>query len=151
MFNEKLLKFSLAFIVLLLIIGFLTINYMLKDDSQEPSYASPPIAKKANNLSSDAREVSLDTIYINIKSQKYKILKADIALVMKSNTSKKALQGNMDNVRNAVLQYLNAMDANGLETINGKERLKEELIDMLENTFGYQIETIYIKNFILSP
>jgi flagellar FliL protein len=70
---------------------------------------------------------------------------------MKSNTSKKALQGNMDNVRNAVLQYLNAMDANGLETINGKERLKEELIDMLENTFGYQIETIYIKNFILSP
>ncbi|QIR76018.1 flagellar basal body-associated FliL family protein [Sulfurospirillum diekertiae] len=151
MFNEKLLKFSLAFIALLLIIGFLILNYVLKDDNSEPSYTSPPIAKKANNLSTDAREVSLDTIYINIRSQKYKILKADIALVMKSNTSKKALQGNMDNVRNAVLQYLNSMDANGLETVNGKERLKEELIDMLENTFGYQIETIYIKNFILSP
>ncbi|ATB70967.1 putative basal body-associated protein FliL [Sulfurospirillum diekertiae] len=151
MFNEKLLKFSLAFIALLLIIGFLILNYVLKDDNSEPSYTSSPIAKKANNLSTDAREVSLDTIYINIRSQKYKILKADIALVMKSNTSKKALQGNMDNVRNAVLQYLNSMDANGLETVNGKERLKEELIDMLENTFGYQIETIYIKNFILSP
>jgi flagellar FliL protein len=43
------------------------------------------------------------------------------------------------------------MDANGLETVSGKERLKEELIDMLESTFGYEIETIYIKNFILSP
>ncbi|ARU50125.1 flagellar basal body-associated FliL family protein [Sulfurospirillum diekertiae] len=151
MFNEKLLKFSLAFIVLLLIIGFLILNYILKDNNNESSYTSSPVAKKANNLSTDAREVSLDTIYINIRSQKYKILKADIALVMKSNTSKKSLQGNMDNVRNAVLQYLNAMDANGLETVSGKERLKEELIDMLENTFGYQIETIYIKNFILSP
>lgn len=151
MFNEKLLKFSLAFILLMIIIGFATINYMLKEDHSESSYTSVPIAKKANNLSTDAKEVSLDTIYINIRSQKYKILKADIALVMKSDTSKKSLQGNMDNVRNAVLQYLNTMDANGLETVNGKERLKEELIDMLEATFGYQIETIYMKNFILAP
>lgn len=151
MFNEKLLKFSLAFIVLLIIIGFLTINYMLKDENNESSYTTSPIAKKATNQSTDTREVSLDTIYINIRSTKYKILKADIALVMQSATSKKSLQGNMDNVRNAVLQYLNTMDANGLETASGKDRLKEELADMLETTFGYQIETIYIKNFTLAP
>jgi len=151
MFNERLLKFSLAFIAILIIVGFWAISYMLKDTNNEPSYASTPSVKKANNLSTDVKEVSLDTININIKSQKYKLLKTDIALVMKSNTSKKALQGNMDNVRNAVLQYLNTMDSNGLETASGKERLKEELSDMLENTFGYQIETIYIKNFILAP
>lgn len=150
MFNEKLLKISLGFIVLLIIVGFVTINYMLKEDSTQPSYETAT-AKRATNVSTDAKEVSLDTIYINIKSQKYKILKADIALVMKSKTSKKAIQGNMDNVRNAVLQYLNTMDANGLETVSGKERLKEELSDMIENSFGYQVETIYIKNFILSP
>ncbi|WP_263832451.1 flagellar basal body-associated FliL family protein [Sulfurospirillum oryzae] len=150
MFNEKLLKISLAFIVFLIIIGFVTLNYMLKEDNTQSSYGATS-TKRATNVSTDAKEISLDTIYINIKSQKYKILKADIALVMKSNTSKKSLQANMDNVRNAVLQYLNTMDANGLETVSGKERLKEELIDMLENTFGYQIETIYIKNFILAP
>lgn len=150
MFNEKLLKISLGFIVLLIIIGFVTINYMLKEDNTQPSYETKT-AKRATNVSTDAKEVNLDTIYINIKSQKYKILKADIALVMKSKTSKKAIQGNMDNVRNAVLQYLNTMDANGLETVSGKDRLKEELSEMIESTFGYQVETIYIKNFILSP
>lgn len=151
MFNEKLLKISLGFILLLIIVGFVTINYMLNDDISAPSYTSSPSAARATNTSTDVKELSLDTIYINIRSQKYKILKADIALKLKNANSKKALQGNMDNVRNAVLQYLNAMDANGLETISGKERLKQELIDMLEETFGYDIETIYIKNFILSP
>ncbi|WP_333802894.1 flagellar basal body-associated FliL family protein [Sulfurospirillum sp.] len=150
MFNEKLLKISLGFIALLIVIGFITINYMLKEDNTQSSYETVPV-KKTTNTSTDAKEVSLDTIYINIRSQKYKILKADIALVLKNKAAKKAIQGNMDNVRNAVLQYLNTMDANGLETVNGKERLKEELSDMIENTFGYQVETIYIKNFILSP
>lgn len=62
------------------------------------------LLKKASNVSSDAKELSLDTIFINIKSQKYKIKEVDIALVLKNNTHKKALQNNMDNVRNAVLQ-----------------------------------------------
>lgn len=150
MFNEKLLKISLGFIVLLIIIGFVTINYMLKEENAQPSYETTT-TKRATSVSTDAKEVSLDTIYINIKSKKYKILKADIALVMKSKGSKKAIQGNMDNVRNAVLQYLNTMDANGLETVSGKDRLKEELSEMIESTFGYEVETIYIKNFILSP
>ena len=150
MFNEKLLKISLGFIALLIVIGFITINYMLKEDNTQSSYETVPV-KKTTYTSTDVKEVSLDTIYINIRSQKNKILKADIALVLKNKAAKKAIQGNMDNVRNAVLQYLNTMDANGLETVNGKERLKEELSDMIENTFGYQVETIYIKNFILSP
>ena len=78
-------------------------------------------------------------------------MKADIALVVKNQSSKKVLQGNMESVRNAVLQYLNAMDSSGLETNAGKERLKEELTEMLESSFGQPIETIYLKNFILSP
>ena len=151
MFNEKLLKISLGFIALLIIIGFVSINYMLKDDSNQLSYGTDTTPKKASAISSNAQELSLDTIFINIKSKKYKILKADIALVLKNKSSKKALQANMENLRNAVLQYLNTMDADGLETVAGKDRLKEELIGMLENTFGYEIETIYIKNFILSP
>lgn len=150
MFNERLLKISLGFILLLIIMGFVTINYMLKDTNQS-SYTDSPTAKKTTNMSSNAQELSLDTIFINVRSQKYKILKADIALVLKNSSGKKALQANMDNVRNAVLQYLNTMDANGLETVSGKDRLKDELIEMLESTFGYEIETIYIKNFILSP
>jgi flagellar FliL protein len=151
MLNEKLLKITLSFIVLLIIIGFIAIRYMLKEDMGVSSYGNASPSAKVSNVSTDAKEVSLDTIYINIRSQKYKIMKADIALVMKNSAGKKALKSNMENVRNAVLQYLNTMKADGLETLEGKDRLKGELISMLEETFGYEIETIYLKNFILSP
>ena len=150
MFNEKLLKISLAFIVFLLIAGFITLNYLI-DDSKKPMYTSSPTTMKVSNVSTDTKELNLDTIFINVRSEKYKILKTDIAFKMKNESQRKALQGNMENVRNAVLQYLNTMDANGLEKPSGKERLKEELTDMIQEKFGYQIETIYIKNFLLSP
>ena len=151
MLNEKLLKITLGFIILLIGIGFWTIRYMLKEDSSVSSYENVASTTKATNVSTDANEVNLDTIYINIRSQKFKIMKADIALIMKNANGKKALTGNMENVRNAVLQYLNPMDSNGLDTLEGKERLKSELIGMLEENFGYEVETIYLKNFILSP
>jgi flagellar FliL protein len=150
MFNERLLKISLAFIAILILLGIIMINYALHDDGTRSSYENISSAKSAK-ASNNANEVSLDTIYINIKSSKYKILKADMALQMKSAQDKKALQGNMQNVRNAVLRYLNEMEANGLETNTGKDRLKEELIYMLEGSFGYEVETIYFKIFILSP
>ena len=43
------------------------------------------------------------------------------------------------------------MEAKGLETNEGKERLKEELKEFLKESFGYEVEQIYLKNFILSP
>lgn len=150
MFNEKLLKISLAFIVFLLIAGFITLNYLI-DDSKKPMYTSSPTTMKVSNVSTDTKELNLDTIFINVRSEKYKILKTDIAFKMKNEGQRKALQSNIESVRNAVLQYLNTMDANGLEKPSGKERLKEELTDMIQEKFGYQIETIYIKNFLLSP
>lgn len=46
MFNEKLLKISLGFILLLIIVGFFTINYILNDDNSTPSYTSSPSTKR---------------------------------------------------------------------------------------------------------
>lgn len=151
MFNDKLLKFSLAFIAILIIVGLITINAVLSDDESKPSYTEAPKVGKVTNLSTDQKEVNLDTIFINIRANNYKILKTDMAFKMKNPNSKKAVQANMDNVRNAILQYLSSMDANKLNTEKGKEQLKQEIIDMMEESFGYQIETIYFKNFLLSP
>lgn len=151
MFKDKILEISLGFIALLIITGIVVINSILDDGSNKPVYTSNPVTTKVTNISSDPSELSLDTIYINIRSEKYKIFKADMAFKMKNANDKKALDKNMNNVRNAVLQYLATMDANRLDTIKGKEQLKLDLIDMLEDSFGYKIETIYFKNIILSP
>ncbi len=150
MFNERLLKISLAFIAVLILLGIFMINYALNDDGKRSSYEGVSSTKSSKG-SSNANEVSLDTIYINIKSPKFKILKADIALEMRNSENKKAIQSDMQNVRNAVLRYLNEMEAKGLETNEGKERLKEELKEFLKESFGYEVEQIYLKNFILSP
>lgn len=151
MFKDKILEISLGFIALLVITGIVAINFILDDGSSKPTYTSNPTTTKVTNISTDPKELSLDTIYINIKSEKYKIFKADMALKMKSVNDKKALDKNMDNVRNAILQYLASMDASKIDTVKGKEQLKENLIEMLEDSFGYKIETIYFKNIILSP
>ncbi len=150
MFNEKLLRLSLIFIVFLIILGVVTINFVINDD-KAPMYTTSPKLAKVTNVSTDTKELGLDTIFIPIRAEKYKILKADFAIKMKKESDKRALQNNMDNVRNALLQYLASIDANRLGTIQGKDALKEELISLLEETFGYEIETIYFKNFILSP
>lgn len=151
MFNDKIFKVSLAIIVFLIILGFVAINFILNDDETKPSYTTMPSTAKATNISSDPKELGLETIFINIRSDKYKILKADIAFVMKNTQEKKALEKNIDNVRNVLLQYISSMDANKLQNEKGKERFKEELIDVMEESFGYKIETVYLKNFILSP
>ena len=151
MFKDKILEVSLGFIALLIITGIVVINFILDDGSSKPSYTSSPTTVKATNISTDPKELSLDTIFINIKSEKYKIFKADMALKMKSINDKKALDKNMENVRNAILQYLATMDSSKIDTVKGKEQLKLDLIEMLEDSFGYRIETIYFKNIILSP
>jgi len=150
MFNEKLLRISLLFIAVLIVTGVVTIN-LLVDDGTSPSYTSSPKMVKANNTSTDAKEVNLDTIFITIRSNNYKILKGDFAFKMKREKDKKALEANMQSVRSAVLQYIAARDSQNLVTQKGKDALIEELISLIYEQFGYEIETIYIKNFILSP
>lgn len=150
MFNEKLLKISLAIIFGLVLIGFLTIKFVV-NDSSAPMYTSSPDPIKVNNTSTDPLELSLDTIFINIHSQKYKILKVDIAFKMRSSSDKKRLAGNIENVRNVILQYAAFMDANRLDTEKGKEQFKQDLIDLMGENFSARVETVYFKNIILSP
>lgn len=151
MFDDKILRLSLFILAALILVGALVVNLVFFGGGTKPTYTSTPSQTKVTNISTDPKELNIDTIFINIRSDKYKILKADIALKMKHNNDKKALQSNMNNVRNVLLQHLATMDANKIDTPKGKEALKDELIKVLEDAFGYEIETIYWKNIILSP
>ncbi|MDD2383471.1 MAG: flagellar basal body-associated FliL family protein [Sulfurospirillaceae bacterium] len=148
--NDLLLKVSLAILVALMILGFITIKFIL-NDSPTPMYTSSPSQIKVSNMSTDPLELSLDTIFINIHASKYKMLKIDLAFKMKSSSDKKRLSGNIENVRNAILQYLAFMDANNLDTEKGKENLKQDLIDLMGNNFSARVEAVYFKNIIISP
>lgn len=150
MFNDKIVRLSFIVLGALIVVGILVVNIVFYG-GDGPTYNFAAKEVKANNLSTDPKELNLETIFINIKSEKYRILKVDMAVRMKSASDKKALEKNMESVRNVLLQYLASMDANRLSSQRGKDDLKEDLADVLESSFGYKIDTIYWKNFILSP
>ena len=88
MLKDKILRISLIFIAALIIVGIVTINFIIKDSSQ-PTYTSSPKTQKVTNVSTDTKELSLDTIFITIRSDKYRILKADFAFKMKRESDRK--------------------------------------------------------------
>lgn len=107
------------------------------------------IASSKTSLSD--KEVSLDSVLISINSDKYTMLKADFSVIMARPSDKKNLEKSMESVRQTVLKYLFSADSKSLHTEKGKEALKEELIEVLEERFGYDVEAIYFKNFVLVP
>jgi flagellar FliL protein len=107
------------------------------------------VASSKTSLSD--KEVSLDSVLISINSDKYTMLKADFSVIMARPSDKKNLEKSMESVRQTVLKYLFSADSKSLHTEKGKEALKEELIEVLEERFGYDVEAIYFKNFVLVP
>ena len=107
------------------------------------------VASSKTSLSD--KEVSLDSVLISINSDKYTMLKADFSVIMAKPSDKKNLEKSMESVRQTVLKYLFSADSKSLHTEKGKEALKEELIEVLEERFGYDVEAIYFKNFVLVP
>ena len=70
---------------------------------------------------------------------------------MKNRDDKKALEKNIDDVRDLVLRYTSVLNSNKLITDKGKQEYKEKLKKIIYNTFGYDVEDIYFRNFALAP
>lgn len=149
--NKKLISLSLWTIVIVAISILIVLKFAVLDSGKSLGQSIALGNSKVSIQSSDPNEVNLDNIIINIRSDHYKILKADFGLKLKNSSSQKALEENMHAVRSAILQHITIMDSSQLHTEKGKERLKESLIELLENNYGFQIETLFFKNFILVP
>lgn len=149
--NKKLISISLWSIVLVVIGLLIFLKVAVLEDSKSLGNSFTLGSAKPSIQSTDPNEVNLDNIVINIRSDNYKILKADFGLKFKNKNSQKALEENINAVRSAILQHITIMDSNLLHTEKGKELLKQSLIELLEEKYGFQIETLFFKNFILVP
>lgn len=149
--EKKWLSLSLWTIVIAVVGLLIGLKVTVLDDSKSLGKTFSLGASKPSMQSTDPDEVNLDNIIINIRSEKYKILKADFGLKLKNKSSQKALEENLYAVRSTILQHITTMDSNKLHTDAGKEILKESLITLLEERYGFQIETLFFKNFVLVP
>lgn len=149
--NNKLISLSLWAIVIAVVGVIIVLKVAVLENGKSLGQSISLGNSKVSIQSTDPDEVGLDNIVINIRSDNYKILKADFGLKLKNKSSQKTLEENMYAIRSAILQHITIMDSNLLHTEKGKELLKQSLIELLEEKYGLKIETLFFKTFILVP
>ena len=104
----------------------------------------------SNTVSTKKLEVSIDKILINMHSGNYKYMKADMAFKMKDENNREALVKSMPHIRDTILRFSSTQDSNKLSTPAGKEQYKEDLKDLIYESYGLAIEDIYFRDFVLA-
>jgi len=151
----KALKISMAVVFLVALVYFI-INIFLNGDGQTRDNFqkfSQHVANRTDKSTqgTDKTEVPLNGIVITLGGGKYHYMKADMSFKMKSRDDKKALEKNINDVRDLVLRYTSVQNSDKLITDRGKQEYKDKLKKIIHNTFGYDVEDIYFRNFVLAP
>ena len=151
---EKILKIS-AVVVLLVAVTYLIVGTFFMSDGKTNTNFSGfgnmvAPSGNSNTVSSDKLEVSIDKILINMYSGSYKYMKADMAFKMRNSKDKDALVKNMPYIRDTILRFSSNQDSNVLATSEGKQQYKEDLKDLIYESYGLEVEQIYFRDFVLA-
>ena len=151
---NKILKIVIGVIVLVAVTYIIVGIFFMSDGKTNTKFSGfgEMVAPggKSNTVSSDKLEVNIDKILINMHSGNYKHMKADMAFKMKDENNKKALVESMSSIRNTILRFSSNQDSSKLSTSVGKQQYKEDLKDLLYESYGLAIEDIYFRNFVLA-
>jgi len=150
----KALKIS-ALVVIVVAIIYTVINVFIYGDKRTSvNYKkfgqSVAKNKKISTEGTDPSDVAVDGILINIQGNQYSYMKADMTIQMQNKSGKKALEKNIQGVRDLILRYTAGKSGKTLDTAKGKIEYKKELKDMISNTFGLNVKAIYFRNFVLA-
>mgnify|MGYP003571718840 CR=1 FL=1 len=151
---NKILKIS-AIVVLLVAITYIIVGtFFVKSNKTNTNFGGfgKMVAPggKTSTVSSDKLEVSIDKILINMHSGSYKYMKADMAFKMTDAQSKEALVKNMPYIRDTILRFSSNQDSNLLATSAGKQQYKEDLKELIYESYGLLIDNIYFRDFVLA-
>jgi flagellar basal body-associated protein FliL len=106
--------------------------------------------RDSSTVSTDKLEVNVDEILINMRSGNYKYMKADMSFKMKDKSNKDALVKNMPYIRDTILRFSSNQNSNKLATSQGKQQYKQDLKDLIYESYGLSIDDIYFRNFVLA-
>ncbi len=151
----KALKISLIVVVLVALAYFIIGIFIHGDRQTRDNFQkfSRQVAHQTDKSTqgTDKTEVPLDGVVITLGGGKYHYMKADMSLKMKNRDDKKALEKNINDVRDLILRYTAIQNSDKLITDKGKQEYKDKLKQIIYNTFGYKVEDIYFRNFVLAP
>jgi flagellar basal body-associated protein FliL len=149
------LKISIVVIIAVALIYFIVGIFMHGDTQTKKNYQKfsqhmSSSAKKSTE-GTDETDVALDGILINLGGGKYHYMKADMTFKMKNRDDKKSLEKNIHAIRDLVLRFTSFQKSSELITDAGKAKYKEKLKKLIYDNFGYDVEDIYFRSFVLAP
>jgi len=151
----KALKISLVVVALVALTYFIVDTFMYGDKQTKDNFHkfSQHVAHKRDKATegTDKTEVSLNGIVINLGGGRYHYMKADISLKMRNRNDKRGLEKKINDVRKLVLRYTSVQNSDKLATPQGKAEYKDRIKKIIHKTFGYDVEDIYFRSFVLAP
>lgn len=152
-FLKKVLKIS-AIVILVVVIIYLIVGLFFLGDKKSSKYGSfgsmVSPGTRGSIQSTDETEVNMDKVLINLRSGQYKYMKADMTFKMPNESQKEDLVKNMPRIRDSILRFSASQDSNILKTPEGKDEFKKNLQNLLNETYGFDIEAVYFRNFVLA-
>ncbi|MDD3324052.1 MAG: flagellar basal body-associated FliL family protein [Sulfurospirillaceae bacterium] len=144
--DSRIFKIALS-VFLSVVLIYVIVDVFFYGNKQASSFSKA----KVNDISTDPMEARMDKILVNTRGKKFKYVKVDMSFEMRDKDQKEDLMNNMQQVRTLILNYTSKLDADKLMSEQGKEEYKKEIITMLYDNFGYRIEAVYFRNFVLAP
>ncbi len=106
---------------------------------------------KTSSKSTDELEVALDKVLINMSSGQYKYMKSDMSFKMKDEKNVEQIKKSMPHIRDTILRFSASQNSDKLSTDKGKQQYKEDLKNLMYESYGLEVNDIYFRNFVLAP
>ena len=106
---------------------------------------------KISSKSTDELEVALDKVLINMSSGQYKYMKSDMSFKMKDEKNVEQIKKSMPHIRDTILRFSASQNSDKLSTDKGKQQYKEDLKNLMYESYGLEVNDIYFRNFVLAP
>lgn len=154
MYTKKIFKISLI-VALSVALIYIIVATFFSNDSKMSEFSNfgntvMPTRVNTKTTSTDKTELALDKILVGLSSGSYKYMKADISLNMKNENGKKALEADLAGVRNIIIRFSATRDGSALATNAGKEQYKADVKAMIKDVYGYDVENVYFRDFVLA-
>lgn len=151
---NKILKIS-ASVVLLVALTYLIVGtFFMSDNKTNTQFGGfgnmVKPSGKSSTVSSDKLEVSIDKILINMHSGDYRYMKADMAFKMSDEKNREDLVKSMPSIRDTILRFSSNQDSDKLSTPEGKQQYKDDLKELIYESYGLAIDNIYFRDFVLA-
>jgi len=150
---NKIFKISAIVILLVTAIYMIVNTFFMSNASTSTKFSGfgGVSSGSASLMSTDALEVPLDKVLINISSGQYRYMKADMSFKMFDDEDRDKLVENMPLIRDMILRFSSEQDGSKLVTDKGREQYKIDLKNLIYDTYKLDIEKIYFRNFVLAP